>query len=377
MGIVFIISLMLGAVVLLSAASKMKEVSWKSGKTSLLEKTPTQLPITKVALSVVLMMVGAMLLLLSRITGNFGLSVIAQDSLSSATISQTNIKDDLWYAPNESTIPAGEEGELVRYGKELIAHTSKYLGPKGSVSAVSNGMNCNNCHLDAGTRAWGNNYAAVFSTYPKYRERSGTTETIYKRVNDCFERSLNGKPLDSNSKEMKAIYAYIKWLGTGTPKGEKPKGSGIVELSYLDRSADPAKGKIVYDAKCQSCHQADGQGTLNADGTEYTYPPLWGKNSYNHGAGLFRLSRFAGYVKANMPLGATHNSTLLTDEEAWDVAAYVNSQSRPSKDLSTDWPKIAAKPVDHPFGPFSDGFDEKQHKYGPFGPIKEKRNKNK
>ena len=202
MGIVFIISLMLGAVVLLSAASKMKEVSRKSGKTSLLEETPTQLPITKVAVSVVIMMMGAMLLLLSRITGNFRSSVIAKDSLSSAAVSQTNVKDDLWHAPDESTMPAGEEGELVRYGKELIAHTSRYLGPKGSVSAISNGMNCNNCHLDAGTRAWGNNYAAVFSTYPKYRERSGSTETIYKRVNDCFERSLNGQPLDSNSKEM-------------------------------------------------------------------------------------------------------------------------------------------------------------------------------
>jgi thiosulfate dehydrogenase len=236
-------------------------------------------------------------------------------------------------------------------------------------------MNCNNCHLDAGTRAWGNNYAAVFSTYPKYRERSGSTETIYKRVNDCFERSLNGQPLDSNSKEMKAIYAYIKWLGTDIARGDKPKGSGIVELAYLDRAADPAKGKMVYDAKCRSCHQADGQGTLNTEGTEYAYPPLWGKNSYNHGAGLYRLSRFAGYVKANMPLGATHNSTQLSDEEAWDVAAYVNAQPRPGKDLSADWPKIAAKPIDHPFGPFADGFDEKQHKFGPFGPIKEKRNK--
>ncbi len=379
MGIVFIISLMLGAVVLLSAASKMKEMSEKSNNTSLTDIIETHLPFKKVAVSVVLLILGTLVLVFSRMEGDFLPALSSQDTASSDSLTamQSNITDDLWHAPDESTIPVGEEGELVRYGKELIAHTSKYLGPKGSVSAISNGMNCNNCHLDAGTRAWGNNYAAVFSTYPKYRERSGTTETIYKRVNDCFERSLNGKPLDSNSKEMKAIYAYIKWLGTGTSKGEKPKGSGIVELSYLDRSSDPAKGKIVYDAKCQSCHQADGQGTLNSDATEYTYPPLWGKNSYNHGAGLFRLSRFAGYVKANMPLGATHNSAQLTDEEAWDVAAYVNSQSRPSKDLSTDWPKIAAKPVDHPFGPFSDGFDEKQHKYGPFGPIKEKRNQNK
>jgi thiosulfate dehydrogenase len=103
------------------------------------------------------------------------------------------------------------------------------------------------------------------------------------------------------------------------------------------------------------------------------YPPLWGSNSYNNGAGLYRLSRFAGYVKANMPLGATYATPQLTDEEAWDVAAYINSMYRPKKDLSNDWPDISKKPIDHPFGPFADGFSEEQHKIGPFIPIKEKR----
>ena len=87
------------------------------------------------------------------------------------------------------------------------------------------------------------------------------------------------------------------------------------------------------------------------------------------GAGLFRLSRFAGYVKANMPQGASWERPQLTDEEAWDVAAYVNAQPRPTKDLSTDWPDIAKKPVDHPFGPYKDPYSEQQHKFGPFGPI--------
>ena len=64
---------------------------------------------------------------------------------------------------------------------------------------------------------------------------------------------------------------------------------------------------------------------------------------------------------------------LLTDEEAWDVAAFVNSQPRPKADLKKDWPNISAKPVDHPFGPYTDGFSEEQHKYGPFQPIVDKR----
>jgi thiosulfate dehydrogenase len=42
-----------------------------------------------------------------------------------------------------------EEQKLINYGKELIAHTSEYLGPKGSVTQSSNGINCQNCHPKA------------------------------------------------------------------------------------------------------------------------------------------------------------------------------------------------------------------------------------
>lgn len=265
----------------------------------------------------------------------------------------------------------------IMYGKDLIAHTAKYLGPKGSVMQITNGMNCQNCHLEAGTKAWGNNYGAVFATYPKYRARSGKEEDIFKRINDCLERSLNGKALAIESKEMQAMKSYIEYIGKNVKKGEKPKGSGIFDLDFLARAADPAKGKELFITKCQSCHQANGEGVLAADQIEYTYPPLWGPHSYNQGAGLYRLSRFAGYIKYNMPQGATFISPQLTDEESWDIAAFVNSQARPSKDLSNDWPKIAEKPVDHPFGSYADQFTELQHKFGPFKPIADEKKKQK
>ncbi len=283
-----------------------------------------------------------------------------------------------WIAKDINSIAADSTIKAqVLYGQELIAHTAKYLGPKGSISSSTNGMNCQNCHLDAGTKAWGNNYGAVFSTYPKYRARSGQEEDIYKRINDCFERSLNGKALALNSKEMQAIKTYIEFVGKDVKKGEKAKGSGIYDLAFLNRAIDPTKGKTLYATKCQSCHQTNGEGLLAADKIEYTYPPLWGKNSYNQGAGLYRMSRFAGYIKYNMPQGATYQKPQLTDEEAWDIAAFVNSQPRPTKDLSKDWPKISEKPVDHPFGSFDDGFSETQHKYGPYEPIKEFKKKQK
>lgn len=276
----------------------------------------------------------------------------------------------LWKAPDWAEMEKEPNAEELNYGKELIANTAEYLGPKGKVKALSNGMNCQNCHLQAGTAPLGNNYGAVASTYPKVRARSGKEEDIQKRINDCFERSLNGKALSRDSKEMKAMVAYINWVGKDVPKGEVPKGSGIYELPLLDRAADPAKGKLVYENQCASCHQADGKGMPKPDGSGYLYPPLWGEHSYNHGAGLYRLSRFAGYVKANMPLGATFEQPILSDEESWDLAAYVNSMERPKKDLTQDWPDISKKPMDHPFGPFSDSFTEEQHKFGPFKPIK-------
>ena len=285
---------------------------------------------------------------------------------------QTEPIDSSWIAPSLFVDQElhGEARQLVIYGQELIAHTAKYLGPNGSVQALSNGMNCQNCHLQAGKRIDGNNYSAVFSTYPKFRDRSGSMESIRKRVSDCFERSLNGEAPDSNSREYQAIYAYIKWLGKDVAKGAKPKGSGIPKIAYLDRAAEPGKGRLVYQNQCQSCHGADGEGQLNLTGTEYEYPPLWGEHSFNVSAGLFRLSNMAGYVYTNMPNNlAMPGKPKLTVEEAWDVSAFVNSMPRPQKKFSEDWPNVAKKPFDHPFGPYADGFSEQQHKYGPFKPI--------
>lgn len=279
-----------------------------------------------------------------------------------------------WHAPDTNSIPATAEGELIRYGRELIANTAYYLGPKGTVTHVSNGMSCQNCHTDAGAKPYGNCFSAVASIYPVFRPRSGIVESIEFRINDCLQRSLNGKTIDSTSKEMRAMVAYLKWLGKDVPKGVKPKGANTEELAFINRAADTAKGRIVYVTKCQVCHGKNGEGILKPDSIAFLYPPLWGPHSYNTGAGLYRLTRFAGYVKYNMPFGtATHDNPQLTDEETWDVAAFVNSQPRPVKSFPKDWPDVTKKAIDYPFGPYADTFSERQHKYGPFGPIKKAR----
>jgi thiosulfate dehydrogenase len=260
---------------------------------------------------------------------------------------------------------------LIRYGRSLIVNTSYYYGPRGRIGQITNGLNCQNCHLNAGTKAFGSNFATVSTRYPTFKERSGSIETINNKIEDCFERSLNGKQIDSNSREMKAMVAYLQWLGKDVKKGSHLEGSGIEELPFLNRPADIKKGEVVYTVKCKVCHGANGQGQLNATGLEYTFPPLWGPNSYNIGASMYRLSKFAGYVKNSMPLGVNRWQRI-SNEDAWDVAAFVNSKSHPFKDVSKDWPKLASKPFDYPFGPYADSlFLEKQRKYGPFKPIKD------
>ena len=329
--------------------------------------------VNKLLAAVLVLVLGIVVIVYLKTNSSAGtpISGLQADPLSLASKDSPNY----WRPKDIKLIEDSDLSEKVLYGKNLIAHTSRYLGPHGAVLQITNGLNCQNCHLDAGTVIYGNNYGSVNSLYPKFRARSGSIENLFKRVNDCIERSLNGKALDSNSNEMQAIVAYINYIGSNVEKGKKATGSGLKDLPYLERAADPDKGSIVYASKCQSCHQKDGQGVADKTNSEYTYPALWGSHSFNDGAGLYRIGNFAKYVKFNMPQGATFKNPQLTDEEAWDVAAFVISQPRPHKKVPKDWPDLSSKPIDHPFGPFADAFSEKQHKYGPFKPIADLKSK--
>jgi thiosulfate dehydrogenase len=213
--------------------------------------------------------------------------------------------------------------------------------------------------------------------------RAGSVVTVAQKINECFSRSLNGTPIDTTSKEMLAYVAYVKWLGMNFKKSEKLTGSGGIKAPrFIDRAADPEKGKLVYDQLCSRCHGKDGQGQFVVDVLKdetkqqggnattddlYYYPPLWGSHSFNAVATLYRLSKLAGFIQNNMPYPITYSSPVLTDEQAWDVAAYVNSSERPVKDYSKDYiSDISKKPYDFPFPPYADKFTEAQHKFGPY-----------
>ena len=238
--------------------------------------------------------------------------------------------------PDEATVPADSEGDLIRRGKLLATRTFEELPEH-----VGNGFHCTTCHLGAGTTPNAAPWVGITARFPQYRARSGREVSLEDRINACFSRSMNGKPLDATGPDMAALVAYMEWLSRGYPQGATVEGQGIPKLR-LKRAPNPENGKALYQARCAACHGQDGGG-LTAPGGAYAFPALWGDRSYNIGAGMARLYTAAGFVKHNMPLGA---GGTLSDDEAWDIAAYFAYQPRPDlPGKENDWPK-GGKPAD-------------------------------
>jgi len=282
----------------------------------------------------------------------------------------------LFKAPDTSTIPHDQFGDMVRYGRDLIVNTAYYIGPNGIVSHnLGNKMNCSNCHLDAGTRPFGFNFFSSHARYPQYRGRENKVLTLGERINNCIERPHSGTPLALDSKEIVAMVCYMKWISASVPVGGHVRGDESMELEYPDKPADLQKGAQIFAAQCSVCHGKDGQGQWKPDSSGYIYPPLWGYEAYQKGSSPSRVLKLARFIKANMPdKKATWEKPALTDEEAIDVAAFINDDvqhPRPQKKDKTipDYPDFKMKAIDYDKGPYVDTFSEMQHKYGPYKPI--------
>ena len=213
---------------------------------------------------------------------------------------------------------------------------------------VGNALNCTSCHLNAGTVADGSPFVGVSAFFPSYAPRAGKEVTLEERINGCFRRSMDGKPLPVNSPDMQAMVAYFDWMKMNTVAGDKVAGRGVGKVDP-NIKPDPVNGKAVYVQQCAVCHGDNGEGLKHADGS-FVYPPLWGDESFNIGAGMARTYTAAAFVKRNMPIGFHEKFPLgqggLSDQEAVDVAEYFSHQPRPDfVDKDKDWPK-GGKPVD-------------------------------
>ena len=281
-----------------------------------------------------------------------------------------------WIPPDIVTVTDNPLGALIKYGYGLFTDTAKEIGPTVADPArrfAGNNLVCQNCHLRGGTQPYAMPLMGVAGQFPQYRAREGRVATLEDRIDGCLERSMNGRALPPGGREMQAFTSYMRWLSKGIPDRAKLAGAGTLRIKEPARAADLGHGAEVFSNVCAACHGPDGLGQHAQSGAGYQFPPLWGPDSYNNGAGMSRLLTAAAYAMHNMPIGTAFNAPVLADEEAYDVAAYIISQKRPEMaNLDKDFPTRLQKPIDTPYGPYVDGFSPEEHKYGPFGPIRAK-----
>jgi thiosulfate dehydrogenase len=275
--------------------------------------------------------------------------------------------------PNSAARTESASFSTEDYGRRLISQTSEYLGPDvtaADMRSMNSRLACASCHIGAGTEPGNLSLATAVKKYPRVSPRSAAKETIEERINGCMMRSMNGHALPEKSPEMIAMVSYLNFLAerdAATGAGQR-KAHESVPFKTPNRAANLKAGQGVFEKRCAACHGPDGSGVPASSNLlqGFVFPPLWGPNSFNDGAGMHRVLTAARFIKAKMPLGSAD----LNDDEAFDVAAYINSKPRPEmQGLERDYPNRAKKPVDTPYGPYADSFPIEQHRFGPFAPI--------
>jgi thiosulfate dehydrogenase len=224
--------------------------------------------------------------------------------------------------------PAIPDGDLIAYGYKLVSQTFATIGPEVGNPAMrfaGNNLACQNCHLDGGTNRSGLPLVGVFRTYPKFLARDQRVVALPERLNECMTRSMNGRKLPDESREMAALLAYMRFIGDPAPVSSEPAPAAPLP-------ADANRGAEVFATVCAVCHQANGLGQRMgspSDARGYLFPPLWGPDSFNDGAGIDQYRNIVGFVRRNMPRGVDPQHLQLSLQQAWDVAAYVTAMPRP------------------------------------------------
>jgi len=237
-------------------------------------------------------------------------------------------KFEFFTPPMYGDYPDGPFGESVRNGEAIFTLSNSHATSK---KYVGNHQQCVNCHLDAGRLANSAPMWASWPAYPAYRKKNNKVNDITMRIQGCFTYSMNaqaskaGKAPAAESKPITDLKAYMYWISSGAPTGDKNMpGRGYPKFKKTKLGYSPKRGKKVYAKNCAICHGTNGQGVMRKSQT--LFPPLWGNNAYNWGAGMHNVNKAAFFIKANMPLGLPNS---LSDQDAWDVSAYINSQERP------------------------------------------------
>lgn len=237
-----------------------------------------------------------------------------------------------WYGHRDLTaLPPGPETDLIRYGWQLVVETPRLIGKSAADPAkryAGNDLACTNCHMNAGLKPFAAPLVSTFASFPAMF--NDMVLSLAERINGCMTRSMNGSPLPVRSKEMESLIAYMQYIARDSPVGVRVPGSGLKPLKPAEQTPNAQRGAAVFTQWCARCHGPSGQGDPRTPpGIGYAIPPLWGPNSFNAGAGMAIPATAAAFIRYNMPLGIDFNSPLLTEQQAWDLAAYITSQPRP------------------------------------------------
>ena len=242
-------------------------------------------------------------------------------------------KTDLFTPPDERTIPNDEFGASVRRGMAIFNQTGT-----NAHEFVGNNLSCSNCHLDAGRQAYSAPMWAAYPVYPKYRGKNKMVNTMEDRIHGCFTYSMNaqgspsGGPPPYGSDVYRDLQAYFFWMSKGLPIGVQPEGAGFGKIDKPAKDPSRERGAEVFAANCAVCHGDDGMGQTDANGKQI-FPPLWGPHSFNWGAGMHKVSSAAAFIQHNMPLSQPGK---LSVQDAWDVAAFIDSKPRPKDPRQAD-----------------------------------------
>ncbi len=224
-------------------------------------------------------------------------------------------------------------GDLIAHGYKLISQTYAVIGPEVAAPAMrfaGNNFACQNCHLDGGTNRSALPLVGVYKTYPKFSARSNRVISLAERIDECMTRSMNGRKLRDDSREMAAFLAYLRFIA-------EPESVKAEPAPPAAQPASATRGAEVYVRVCAACHQPDGLGRRRGSSEAalgYEFPPLWGPDSYNDGAGMDQFLRAVGFIQHNMPRGTDPAHPQLSLQDAWDIEAFLQSKPRPHFDAA-------------------------------------------
>lgn len=239
---------------------------------------------------------------------------------------------DYFAIADVSSLPKTPDNDLVRYGWELIVDTPRLIGrsaAKADMRYAGNNLACTQCHLNAGLQRFAAPFVSTYGSFPMMS--NDNVVTLEERINGCMMRSMNGRPLPDDGREMEAMKAYLRYLGKGTPENVRVEGMGLKALPTAELPPDRDRGQLVYQQTCARCHGANGEGQLKEPpGVGFAIPSLWGQGSFNAAAGMSQLTTAAAFIHANMPYVTDYRAPALTVQQAWDVAAFMISRPRPA-----------------------------------------------